>query len=70
MRTANEPLNTTQLELLKLFSTNLSDNDLKELKSLLADFYSQKSIQTADDAWKAKGLNQKNMDDWLNGTAQ
>lgn len=42
------PLSNVQLELLKLYSTDLSEDDLKELKSLLARFYAEKSIKLAN----------------------
>ncbi len=70
METVNQPLSNAQVELLKLFSTELSENELTELKNLLANFYAQKSIHTADKAWEEMKLTQKNMDTWLNDPAQ
>jgi hypothetical protein len=35
-------LNNTQLEILKLFSTNQTDEDLKEIKSLLIRYLADK----------------------------
>ena len=66
MNTTSAPLSNIQIELLKLFSTNLSDGELKELKGVLAEFYARKSIQWANQIWIEKGLTSKNMDDWLN----
>ncbi|MCE2957313.1 MAG: hypothetical protein ACK5R0_10810 [Bacteroidota bacterium] len=60
------PFSNTQLELLKLFSTGLSDSELKELRELLANFYANKSIKAADKAWDEKGLSNQEMDRWLN----
>ena len=40
-----------QLELLKLYSTNLSDKDMQELRNLLASFFAEKSIKSADEIW-------------------
>jgi hypothetical protein len=60
------PLSNVQIELLKLYSTNLSEEDLKELKLLLARFFAEKSIRLANEIWDEKGLTDENMDEWLN----
>lgn len=64
------PLSNVQLELLKLYSTDLSEDDLKELKSLLARFYAEKSIKLANQIWDEKGLTDEDMDRLLNDPAQ
>ena len=56
------PLSNVQMELIKLYSTDLSENDLKELKSLLAQFYAKKSIEEADKVWEEKGYTAEDMD--------
>ncbi len=70
MLSNNAPLTNVQLELLKLYSTNLSENDLKELKDQLAQFYAKKSIDLANKAWNEKGLTNEDMDKWLNEDGQ
>ncbi len=55
-------ISNTQLELLKLFSTDLSENELRELKEVLAKFYAQKSIDFANLAWKEKKLTQQELE--------
>lgn len=60
------PLSNVQLELLKIFSTDLSEEDLQELKALLAKFYAEKSIELANRVWDEKGLTDADMDKWLN----
>lgn len=59
-------LSNVQLELLKLYSTNLSEKDMEELRDILADFYATKSIQQANKVWDEKGLTDEDMDAWLN----
>lgn len=63
----NYPLSNIQIELLKLFSTNLSDKDLKELRTLLSQFYARKAIKAADETWDNRGLSDDDMEKWLNG---
>ncbi len=60
------PLNNVQVELLKLYSTNLSDKDLQDLKSLLARFYADKAISKANQIWDERGLTNTDMEAWLN----
>jgi len=62
----NAPLTNLQLELLKLYSTNLTEQDLKDLKKILSNYYSQKTIKEADKIWEEKKLNNFIMDEWLN----
>jgi hypothetical protein len=44
--------NTTQLEILKVFSQPLSDQQLKELKRLLFEFKAKHIIKEMDEHWK------------------
>ena len=60
------PLNNVQLELLKLYSTNLSTKDLEELKDVLARFYAEKAIAKANEIWDERGLTDTDMEQWLN----
>jgi hypothetical protein len=65
MSVINYPLSNVQIELMKLFSTNLSDKELIELKDLLARFYADKVISRADKIWDKKGLSDHDMEKWL-----
>ncbi len=60
------PLTNAQVELMKLYSTNLSNQDLEELKNLLSKFYANKAIAQADEIWNEKGLTDADMESWLN----
>jgi hypothetical protein len=60
------PLTNVQMELMKLYSTSMSDADLAELKNVLAKFYADKAITIADALWDEKGLTNDDMDIWLN----
>lgn len=60
------PLSNVQMELMKLYSTNLSDNELAELRDVLAKFYADKAINQANDIWDEKGLTNADMEKWLN----
>ncbi|MEI7502608.1 MAG: hypothetical protein WCJ61_04945 [Paludibacter sp.] len=66
MIAVKQPLSNVQVELLKIYSTNISESEMKELKNLLAQFYAQKSIEYANKSWKDKNLSNDIMDEWLN----
>ncbi len=66
----NEPLSNVQLELLKLYSTNLSPNEMEELREQLAHFYAQKSIRLANEVWDKKGYTNNDMNSILNDDGQ
>ncbi|MCA9964212.1 MAG: hypothetical protein KC423_08215 [Anaerolineales bacterium] len=58
-------LTNLQLEIIKLYSTSLEQQELLELKQLLANFFARKAIQEADQIWSDKNLKNADMDDWL-----
>ena len=60
------PLSNLQLEILKLYSTDMNVSELKELKNQLAEFYAKRSIENANRVWKEKELTNDDMDKWLN----
>lgn len=47
----NIPLSNIQLELLKLYSTDISDEDLLQIKQMIAHYFAQKAIAAADKVW-------------------
>ncbi|MCW5202113.1 hypothetical protein VT99_11041 [Candidatus Electrothrix marina] len=59
-------LSNIQMELIKLYSTDLDHDELMELKELLVSHFSQKAINEAGNIWAKKKLSEKTMDDWLN----
>ena len=66
MSVLNYPLSNVQIELMKLFRTNLSEQELFELKDLIAKFYADKATAAANKIWDEKGLTNEDMDKWLN----
>jgi len=59
-------LSNVQQEILKLYSTELSETDINELKLQLAHYYAQKAISQADKLWDEKAYTAEDMDRWLN----
>lgn len=60
----SNPLNKTQLEILKLFSHEQSEEDLQEIKSLLVTYLSEKVVREADKAFGDKNYTQAVFDKW------
>jgi hypothetical protein len=58
-------LSNVQLELIKLYSTNLNEHELLELKNILVHHFSQKAINEADNVWQEKGMSAQTMDELL-----
>lgn len=66
----NLPLNSTQLEILKLFSQPLDEVELKEIKALLVKHLSEKLTRKIDAIAEQKNYTQKDFDAWLNDDNQ
>jgi hypothetical protein len=58
------PLNTAQLEILKLFSHPMNDKDLSALKETLIDFLMQKLVASADRSVAEQGLTTEEVNNW------
>lgn len=58
-------LTNLQLEILKLYSTDMNEEELNELKKLLADSYAKKAVSEADKIWSEKNLSDSDMEKWL-----
>ena len=59
------PLSNMQLELLKLYSRNISEESLLEIRQILANYFMQKAIDEADKIWDERGYTNELMDEWL-----
>ena len=61
----NPPLSNMQMELLKLYATNISDTDLLEIKRYLARFFMNKAVEEADKIWEERNYTPELMEKWL-----
>ena len=52
-------LSNAQLELLRLFSDDLSDRELLELKQVLAAWKLRKATEAANEVWDKKGWSEE-----------
>jgi len=59
---ANEPLNSVQLHLLKIFSFTKSEEGLQELQSVLFDYYRNKLKVQTNEFWEKNNLDNSKME--------
>ena len=67
---SQKSLSNLQLELLKVFSFDLPEEELLEIKRILARHFADKLTQRVDTIWEREGLDQDAMDRWLNDENQ
>ena len=59
------PLTNVQQELLKLFATNLPDEQLQELREVIAIFLIEKARDQADTIWDEQKYDEKTIEKLL-----
>lgn len=52
---SSPPLTNLQLELVKLFAKEVPEEDLKNIRHLIANYFAEKAMDKADEAWDDKG---------------
>jgi hypothetical protein len=68
--TRTKPLTNLQLELLKIFSREVSEVDLLEIRKMLARYFAEKAINLADQVWDANKWTEKDEERFLNEHAR
>ncbi|MCB0643728.1 MAG: hypothetical protein KDC44_18905 [Phaeodactylibacter sp.] len=66
----DKPLTNLQLELLKLYSMELSEDQLLEVKRLLANYFAERASDEMDRLWEERGWNDETMEQWLSDSGQ
>lgn len=59
-------LSNTQLELLKIFSYDLPEEELKDLKKVLTNFFAQRIRKRTSQIWVERNYTSETMKEWLN----
>ncbi|MFT3744364.1 MAG: hypothetical protein QM785_08710 [Pyrinomonadaceae bacterium] len=60
-------LSNLQLELLRLYSANVSDSTLEQIKLILAKYFAERATDAMDEVWDRDALTPNHMFDWANG---
>lgn len=66
MKDLSQPLSNVQLEILKAFSFNLSQEELKEFKALIAQYFAERAIHEADRVWDRENWEHQKVEKMLN----
>lgn len=61
-----QKLTNLQLELLKVFSYQLDQQQLTDIKNLLANYFAQQATQEMDKLWDENNWDNNTMADWAN----
>lgn len=65
LQTMHTKLSNLQLEILKVFHYQLPEQELEEIKDLLARHFAQKATDAMDLFWEQQQLTTDTMDAWL-----
>ncbi len=65
MKEQSQKLTNLQLELLKVFSHNISDDELKDIRRMLSKYFMERAVKGADKIWDEKGYSNELMQKWL-----
>ena len=57
-------ITSAQLDLLRMFGSNLSDADLIEIKKMVGEYLSKKVVQSANQAFDEKGYSENDIENW------
>lgn len=66
MEAIKQPLSNVQLEILKVFSHNLTEEELKEFRDTIAGYFANRAIKSANKIWEEKGWTDEDVDRMLN----
>ena len=61
---AVKPMSNIQLELLKLYANDISDEQLYEIKLLLGQYFADRATTLMDNFMEEKGLDESDMIKW------
>ena len=67
---AQPPLTNLQMELLKLYAVPLSEEQLLEVKEVLAEYFAGPLTRHVDELWEQRGLTAADMEQWLSDDEQ
>lgn len=65
MTVIDKPLTNLQLELIKLFSLDLTEAELLDVKRMLSRYFADKASDEMDKLWVENDWSDETMDKWL-----
>jgi hypothetical protein len=64
------PFSNIQQELLKMYTHQVSDEDLLNIRDIIGQYFAKRLSSLADKAWEQNNWTQQDMDDILNDPNQ
>ena len=64
------PFSNIQQELLKMYTHQISDEDLLNIKEIIGQYFAKRLSSMADETWQKNNWTQQDMDDILNDPNQ
>jgi len=61
---AAKKLSNLQLELLKVFSFDLEEKQIIEIRDLLAKYFAEKATEEMDRLWDERGWSEQTIEEW------
>lgn len=61
----DKPLTNLQLELLKLYSMELPEEQLIDIQRLIANYFAERASDEMDKLWEERGWSNETMEAWL-----
>ncbi|PWK23325.1 hypothetical protein LV89_03142 [Arcicella aurantiaca] len=62
----SQKLTNLQLELIKLFSYKIAENQVLEIKQLLSNYFADKATEEMDRLWEENNWTEETMKEWSN----
>jgi hypothetical protein len=62
----SQKLTNLQLELVKLFSYKIAENQVLEIKQLLSNYFADKATEEMDRLWDENNWSEETMNEWSN----
>jgi len=66
MSEPHQPLSNLQLELLKLYTLDIPEQQLQEIKRLIGNYFAEQATKEMDSFWKRNALTAQDMVQWAN----
>lgn len=70
MNVLKTPFTNLQIELLRLYARQVSEEDLIQIKDLIGQFFAKRLSSIADEAWERNAWTDQDMDAILNDPNQ
>ncbi len=62
-----KPLTNLQITLLKIYSFDIEEKQLLEIKDVLSRYFAEKATEEMDRLWEERGWTNDTMNEWLRG---